>query len=69
MMNVYTCNDHDGHWPVGTASVVVAKDEAEARDLLRRVLKDQGLNPNEPFTLKLLETTAPVVRVLCDGDY
>lgn len=33
MLNVYTCDDHDGHW-VGTASVVVAETEEIARDLL-----------------------------------
>lgn len=67
-MRVWTCNDHDGHWPVGTASVVVAPDEGTARSLLAAELATRGLDADR-FTLVELETDGLAVRVLRDGDY
>ncbi len=69
MLNVWTCDDHDGHWPVGTASVVVAHDENEARVLLTAELKSHGLDPNKGFTLRRINTDSPRAFVLRDGDY
>lgn len=69
-MDVFICDDHDGHWPVGVASVVVANDEAEARGLLIAELKTHGLNGNDPpFTLRKINTLAPRAFVIRDGDY
>jgi hypothetical protein len=68
-MRVWTCRDHDGHWPVGTASVIVAESEEQAQDLLKAELRAQELNPEEPFTLQELNTATPCVRVLRDGEY
>ncbi len=67
-MNVYTCIDHDGHW-VGVASVVIAPTEDEARELLKDVLTDCGLNGAKPFTLHKIDISKPQAVVLCDGDY
>jgi hypothetical protein len=68
MMNVYTCDDHDGHW-VGVASVVVADSEDEARALLRAELPKHGLDGNKPFTLRQINTQEPRAFVLQNGDY
>lgn len=66
-LNVYTCTDHDGFWPVPVASVVVAPDEATARDLLRDALADRGLDIGG-FTLTELPLV-PGATILSDGTY
>lgn len=68
-MNVYICQDHEGHWPVGVASVVVAEDEKAARQLLVDRLADHGIKQTEPFRLWPINLTEPGAFVLCDGDY
>lgn len=67
--NVYVCTDHDGHYPVGVCSIVVANSEAQARDLLTLALVAHGLDGAKPFTLRLLQTDKPQAFVLLDGDY
>jgi hypothetical protein len=69
MMEVYVCTDHDGHFPVGVCSVVVAHSEAEARGLLKAELHKLVLDENKPFTLRRLSLESPKAFVLLDGDY
>lgn len=69
MLNVYTCTDHDGFYPVGVASVVVAETEEIARDLLKTELKEHGLDYHKPFTLRRINTAHPKAFVLLNGDY
>lgn len=68
-MNVYVCTDHDIHYPVGGASVVVAETEDEARRLLSAALTGCGLNGTDPFTLAKLELGSARAIVLRDGEY
>lgn len=68
-MKIFVCTDHDVHWPVGGASVVVAEDEHQAAEMLRQELNRHGLNGNKPFTLQEIDITTPQAIVLCDGDY
>jgi hypothetical protein len=68
-VKVFVCTDHDGHWPVGTASVVVAPDEKQARVILRQALRDRWLDDEKPFTLREIDTHEKRAHVLCDGDY
>lgn len=68
-MDVYVCDDHDGHWPVGVCSIVVANSEHEARGLLQAELHEHGLDEKKPFTLRRLNTDAPRAFVIRDGDY
>lgn len=68
-MNIYTCTDHDGLWPVPVASVVVANSEAEARTLLMAELHEHGLDEKKPFTLRQIQTEKPQAFVLSNGDY
>lgn len=67
-LRVFTCIDHHGYWPVGTASVVVAPDEATARKLLDAALVERRLKPDD-YTLQELDTKKPAAIVLRDGDY
>lgn len=68
-VRVFTCIDHDGHYPVGVASVVAAPDEEQARALLAAELRTFGLKPERGFTLQALDLSMPRVRVLNDGGY
>lgn len=67
-MRVYVCTDHDGHYPVGVASVVVAHTEEEARQLLVSELENHGLR-GKGFTLRCIQTESPQAFVLHDGQY
>jgi len=68
-MRVWTCTDHDGHNPVGTASVVVAFNKEDAMEWLRFALNEQGLDGDRGFTLKELNLDKAGATVLRDGDY
>lgn len=69
-MNIYTCTEFQGHWPVGTAAVVVAQDRGHARRLLNRELKERGL-PEVTSTegIKLVDTAVAKALILLDGEY
>lgn len=67
-MQVFVCTDHKGHYPVGTASVVIAENERQAYRLLETGLQQVGL-ADEAFTLKQVDITTPKAIVLCDGNY
>lgn len=70
MMKVWTCNDFEGHWPVGAAAVVVAETEEQAKDLLDFALSVEGLGRQEDgYTLKTLDINKPEAIVLVNGDY
>jgi hypothetical protein len=68
-LKIYVCTDHDGHWPVGVCSVIVAFTEESAREMLKDELRDHGLDPEKPFTLRQLNLTNPKAFVLLDGEY
>ncbi len=70
-MLIWTCEDHDGHWPVPVASVVVAPSEEAARALLDAELVSRHLKPSakQPYTLTLLDPAEAGVRMLSDGEY
>lgn len=69
-MKVYTCKSFSGHWPVGTAAVVVAETADDAADFLEHALEKIGLaqlvSNDEMIELSMKEGT---VTILCDGDY
>jgi hypothetical protein len=68
-MKVYTCIDHDCHWPVGVASIIVALNEANAVELLKKALRECSLDAERPFTLNEVEMTHEQAIVLQDGNY
>lgn len=68
-LKVFTCTDHDSHYPVGVASIVVAPTEQTARNTLRKQLSEHGLNPDTDFTLYEVDITKRHATILCDGNY
>ena len=68
MMRVFVCTDHAGHYPVGTASVVLAPTREDAERMLAVALAEKSL-PALGFTLRELPATEPRAVVLCDGEY
>lgn len=67
-MNLYTCTDHDGHWPVGVASIVIAENKEEAKELLKSELSKQGLDTHN-FTLNKVDLDKKQAIILFNGDY
>lgn len=67
-MKLFTCNDHHGHWPVPTASVVIAESEEEARTMLTQELESRGIEVFD-FTLVEIAPNKRQVVVLSDGEY
>lgn len=67
-MRLFVCTDHASHYPVGCASVVVAEDEASARELLDAALREHRLEPDD-YTLGEVATDTPTALVLNDGNY
>lgn len=70
-MKAFVCTDHDYHYPVGVASVIIAENEDQARSLLDAQLRERGLSPHadEPYTLQTLSLDEPKALVLHDGNY
>ena len=69
-MKVFWSTDFRGFYPVGTAAVVVARNEDEARRLLRQKILDHGLpDPFDEFTVTELDISSPKAVILRDGDY
>lgn len=70
-MRVFYSNDFPGHW-VGTAAVMVARDEDHARELLTAKLVELRLmhkGQKSGFTVTELPTDSAAALVLQDGDY
>ena len=67
-MEVYYCTDHDGVYPTGVASIVVAPSENLARIILRERLRELGLDKSD-FTLQRLYTNETKAIILVNGDY
>lgn len=69
-MKVYTYKTFRGHWPVGTAAVVVDESPHQAAEQLMRVLKLEGLEQTvEPKEMIEVMTKHGSCRILCNGDY
>jgi hypothetical protein len=69
MMRVFYCTDHDGHYPVGVCSIIVAPNEEKAYQLLQIELITHGLKADEPFTLTEVDTDKESALILLDGNY
>ena len=70
-MKVWTCNNFEGHWPVGAAAVMVAETADEAKMVLLSELKTRGLGEQclESLHVKEIDIGKPAAFILCDGDY
>ena len=70
-VKVFVCTNHDHVWPVGVASIVMAKDIEEAQRLLDEALKERGLKAfkESPYTLEEVSIEEPKAIILNDGNY
>ena len=69
-MKVWTITGFEGHWPVGTAAVVVAETADQAAETLNAELRHRGLSPSAKAEgFDELQTHQRGAVVLCDGDY
>lgn len=70
-MRLFVCTDHDAHYGVPVASVVLAKSEHHARLLLDQKLVEHGLKPcrEHPYALRPISKEVPAAYVLSDGNY
>lgn len=68
--NVFVCTGFTGHWPIGTAAVVVAWTSEEAAELLNTELRHLGLiGDATPDVMAEISVFTKRAFVLCDGDY
>jgi hypothetical protein len=63
---IFVCTDFEGFWPVGTAAVVIADSEQQAREKLMAELLSVGLPQIKGFTLREIQHG---VHILNDGNY
>ena len=68
-MKVWTHNKFKGHWPVGSAAVVIADTREEAGFILNEQLDRMGLPFCDPDQFEEVPLENGVVRILWDGDY
>ena len=69
-MKVWTNNQFEGHWPVGTAAVVRADTAEQAAYLLNEAIAKLGLRATaRPEDMLRFPEAAGSVAILRDGDY
>lgn len=68
-MKLWTNRKFTGHYPVGTAAIVVASDASSAADYLNLFLAEQGLPDTKPEDFEEMQHREGEVRILCNGDY
>lgn len=71
MYKLYACTNFKGHYPVGTAAIVVARGPNAAIAQLRGVLAAANLSQDEDWKpeLKEFKIDQPGAYILRDGDY
>lgn len=69
MLKLYTCNEFDGHWPVGSAAVVIAESKNEAADMLEVKLESIGLKQKIDSGTMVEVLMMKQAIALCDGNY
>ena len=67
-MKVFTCKDFTGHYPVGTAAVIIAESKHKAMHLLIAQMLERGLLDLK-FTLEEVDMSKAAAIILCDGNY
>ena len=76
-MKVYYTDDFEGHWPVGTSAVVVARDRTHATKILKKELENNALGKLEvrygdkqgkPIFFEV-DLNKPNAVIINDGDY
>lgn len=69
----FLVTDFRGHYPVGTAALVYARDREHCKRVLRAELRSQRLGADDPDDWTIEPVTPvpslPAARVLLNGDY
>lgn len=69
-MKIFWTDDFSGHYPVGTAAIVIEKNELAARIRLDNEIKSIGLDGLRPnAVLHKIPQTNPVAIIIRDGNY
>jgi len=69
-MKVYFCTRFTGHYPTGTAAIIVAKSVEDAVTLINSELEAIGLKQEVTSAdLVVVNTRKQSINILCDGDY
>lgn len=70
-MRVFAFTGFPGHWPVGTAAVVVASSKLEALRQLNVRLEEKKIGPAVAGECSITEVDVSHtnVQILCDGNY
>jgi hypothetical protein len=69
-MKLYTCTGFKGFWPVGTAAVMVASTQAEAKEMLEAELAKLGLHQTLPMDeIVNVNLSKAAAHILLDGNY
>jgi hypothetical protein len=68
-MKIWTNNKFEGHYPVGSAAVVVAETATDAADYLNLFLKEMGLPESTPEQFEEMPFVLGQVEILVDGNY
>jgi hypothetical protein len=69
-LKVFTNIAFEGHYPVGVAAIIIAKDKHDAARLLSNALFDAHLDPNVTEE-NMIEVNSDEEQalILCDGNY
>jgi hypothetical protein len=70
-MKVYTCTEFQGHYPVGTAAVIVASSRKEAKEKLEKALFDHfgAIQVVKESDLVQISASKAAAHILLDGNY
>jgi len=68
-MKIWVNNKFKGHYPVGTAAVVIADSPGDAKTYLDLFLAECGLDESEEEEFREMEFRDGQVEILCDGNY
>jgi hypothetical protein len=72
-LDVYTCTAFFGHWPVGTAAVVVSDSPLNAALTLKDALRTAGIPDDQnrvtESSMEKLDLTQEHAVILNNGDY
>ena len=69
-LKVFTNTAFEGHYPVGVAAVIIAKNKHDAAILLSNALFDAGLDPNITSENMIeINSNEEHAVILCDGNY
>lgn len=72
-MKIYTTTDARGHYPIGTAIVIVANDKGHAMRLLIAKCKEDGIPQHEDdlqnIELTIIDPDVAGATILLNGNY